>query len=165
MRANWHDMTFEELASAIYDNLSGEADGCGESGFTEIDHSIPSHPVVRFRSDRLPKGGGTGAGGGGCFAIDGEGNFINTYYRVGDRLFIASASGNVEAYKGKCVALVVTLGSTPAAHLAGYASPAAMIAASADPDYAVLPLYQFDGDGSILCDFRNMPTSQAIEVL
>lgn len=164
MRANWHDMTLEELASAIYANLSGEADGHSESGLTEIDHSIPSHPVVRFRRDRLSKGGGTGASGG-CFAIDGEGNFINTYYRVGDRLFITPASGTVETYKGQCVALVVTLNSSPTAHLAGYASPAAMIAASSDPDYAVLPLYQFDGDGSILCDFRNIPTAQAIEVL
>jgi len=42
----------------IIGNLAGEGNLTPDSGFIEMDNSVPAHPVIRFRADRLPEGGG-----------------------------------------------------------------------------------------------------------
>lgn len=42
----------------IIGNLAGEGDLTPDSGFIEVDRSVPTHPVVRFRADRLPESNG-----------------------------------------------------------------------------------------------------------
>ena len=54
--------------------LKGDGDLDPQNGFIEVDTSEPRAPVVRFRADRLPKGGGGGMAGGmaddmGCFRV------------------------------------------------------------------------------------------------
>ena len=47
-----------EQIKAAGDRLTGERNITPDSGFIEIDRSVPTHPVVRFRADCLPDGGG-----------------------------------------------------------------------------------------------------------
>lgn len=63
MNRDWHDKSLSELAAAIFANLSGDGDGHGEGTRVEVDHAIPSHPVIRIRTDNRDNGGGGGGGG------------------------------------------------------------------------------------------------------
>ena len=74
MNGDWHDMTLDELAAAIFANLTGDGNGNNASGLAEVDSSIPSHPVIRVRLDRQFVGtGGYGGGAGGY--DDGTGGY------------------------------------------------------------------------------------------
>jgi len=48
----------EQLRGAR-DNLMGERNLTPDSGFIEVDRSMPTHPVVRFRADCLPESNGS----------------------------------------------------------------------------------------------------------
>lgn len=39
------------------DGLVGDCDLTPDSGYIEIDRTVPTHPVARLRADRLPRGG------------------------------------------------------------------------------------------------------------
>ena len=74
MNGDWHDMTLDELAAAIFANLTGDGNGNNASGLAEVDSTIPSHPVIRVRLDRQFVGtGGYGGGAGGY--DDGTGGY------------------------------------------------------------------------------------------
>ena len=148
------------------DSLRGEVEADGD-GYTYLDNTDPENPVIRFRADKLPKGGGSGGVDGGCFAIK-DGAFVNCHAMVGNVLHLDVASGSVSSYRGLCVALKVEFHygtGNVSFSLRGYLSAAGMVQEMNDPDFAVIPLYQFDSAGNVTCDFRNAPRAQAAETL
>lgn len=40
------------------DDIQGDENVTPANGFIEMDRSVAKHPVIRFRADRLPSGGG-----------------------------------------------------------------------------------------------------------
>lgn len=96
MNRDWHDMSLTELAAAIFDKLSGDGDGHGEGTRAEVDHAIPSHPVIRIRTDNRDDGGGGGGGGGESDSrspwtfVAGQG-WTNPAVQVGTSCYTASS--------------------------------------------------------------------------
>lgn len=177
MNRDWHDMSLNELAAAIFDKLSGDGDGHGEGTRAEVDHAIPSHPVIRIHTNNRDNGGGGGGGGGesrlpGCYEIvsqDSESSggestasrrFANRYYEVAG-VIREGPDGSPDDYKGRALGIrvysVLSSGSAAPPVLAGYGSVSEMAQDMSNSNYVVIPLYKFTSDGEVECDLRHLP--------
>lgn len=160
MNRDWHDMSLNELASAIFAKLSGDGDGHGEGTRAEVDHAIPSHPVIRIRTGNRDSGGTGGVGLPSVYdiAIDDNGNkfFVNRYFEVSG-VTMEGPQGSSSWYFGSYVAIRLLSSGGSGSSIVAYNSLGAMQAAQRDQDYVVIPLYKFDSDGNVECDLRHMP--------
>lgn len=173
-------------AAVAFQNLAGDGDLDQQSGLIQVDRSEPLHPVIRFRADRLPKmeSGSTvppsvtTVVGAGCYELveaeetqNGETvinkYLANQYYIDGAVLKLTNFTDplNPETQYDKFLAVRVPMTANGSATLQAYATYADMHTASLDRAYVILPLYQLDANGGIVCDFRNAPRVQAVEVL
>lgn len=72
---------------------------------------------------------------------------------------------NSETQYGKFLAVRVPMTASGSVTLEAYDTYGDMHDASLNRAYVILPLYQLDANGGIVCDFRNAPRVQAVEVL
>lgn len=159
-------------AAVAFQNLAGDGDLDQQSGLIQVDRSEPLHPVIRFRADRLSQSSGGSGGipvpGVGCYTIvdvNGSKYLANQYYLDGAVLKSTNITGSLESHYGKFLALVVPTDNSGSTGLQSYMTFAAMHEASLNTANVTLPLYQLDANGDILCDFRNIPRVQAVEIL
>ena len=126
----------------------------------------------------LHGGGGRAVPGAGCYTIvdveetvDGETvtrkYLANQYYLDGN---VAKSTNFTDPLDpatqyGKFIALRVPMGTSGSPSIQTYATYAAMNTASLNAAYVTLPLYHLDANGDVICDFRNAPRVQAVEVL
>lgn len=114
-----------------------------------------------------------------------DNSIVRQYLMVGNKIFksIEAISGDVEGGSTAlstffdndygviaCKVADVVLSSgeyTQNVELTGYESLDALVADQNNPNYSVIPLYQFDlsANGRLLCDFRHGPRSQNFENL
>lgn len=142
----------------LNDILGGSADG--DYSAVKLLARNPSGAV-----SYIPIGGAISisvVAGAGCYEYTSTG-FANRYYRAGGVLYSGPSGGT--AYTSCFVALQISASNPSSATIQSYDSFSAMQTASQNANYITLPLYSFDSDGEILCDFRTIPTAQMIEVL
>lgn len=167
------EMELREAAEAAR-NLCGDGDLSPE-GFIEIDRADPQHPVIRLRADRLGGGSVVAVTGAGCYQIveeldendepTGKKLLANQYYVKGGVPFSTNFDEYLDSHYGMILALRIPAAPSGTATLEHYADFAALVTASKNPNYVTRALYQLDNNGEIVCDFRNMPTAQVVEVL
>lgn len=180
-----------ELGEALYAHVSGDAAGGytvefdGEASKSGAKYSFK---VASFGSEDddgrqydlatsvVSLGGSataTAVTGGGCYEVvkddaTGDMNFANCYFTFGERLKTGpgGTAGEIAGYLGKIAALKIAAGGSSAgtASLVGYADVAALQAAQEDEDFVIKPLYSFSAEGEIVCDFRNAPAAQVVEL-
>lgn len=110
--------------------------------------------------------------GGGCYTLVNSAaqdaapvySFANCYYKVGGVLY-SGPNISPQLLSGKFVALRISSTSPGSASIEQYNSFSAMASESANDAYVVSPLYEIGSDGSVVCDFRTIPSAQMIEVL
>lgn len=147
------------------DAICGDGDLVNGDGLITVDNTDPERPIIRLDKSQLPKGGGGGAGAvyPGCFDIDGD-HFLNPYVIVGNVVATIPVS-TFTAPAGGVVAVSVYFESNEwTGELVTYASVAALVAAQKTATNMIVPLYEFDANGEIICDFRGAPRLQAWEL-
>ena len=148
----------EEIREEIR-NLMGDGDLDRQNGMIEVDHSMPSHPVIRFRTDRLPKmesGGGAAVPGMALFAYDADTNTIaggaiclaRRYYQVNSFTVTTPGAHRIKVTMGSKFAATIEAGD-------GFAAPTSQ--------YSYIPLYTFDTNLAVIEDWRGAPCVQAWE--
>ena len=159
------------------DNMKGDADVNPQNGHIVVDRTDPDHPVIRFRADRLPKGGGgeavdVPADGPFSPVYDTEGEdeevvtgFQNCYWMNGGMTVHMSGTRSIPGTDGF---IALKAGATPStsgtATLYCYANLAALQAAQRDVAYFIVPLYVVSSS-KITLDLRRMPVVYSAEVL
>lgn len=92
---------------------------------------------------------------------EGSVGFGNCYVQLAGKLYEGPSSSFAEsAVKGKFLAIVADVSSASgdtSFQFQTYASLVALQTAQEDPDNIVIPLYKFDDDGAVECDFRTVP--------
>jgi len=167
--------TFVETFNFLVDfaqNIKGDGDANG-NGTIVFDRTVPDRPVIRSKINfDYPFSKGVGSENFGRFCIVEKQNmasvnatiaFGNGYYRVGGRTYqVSDLSKSVHA--AYIVALKVSLsGPQPTATLETFSNIANLNSAESDTDCYIMPLYQFDGEFNVVCDFRIGPDSAAWE--
>lgn len=96
---------------------------------------------------------------------DGDYRFGNQYFKLGETMFAANCPETAASFvdSGKYF-VALQLDYTGSASLVGFNTVGELITASTNPAFVIKPLYQFDGDMKVVCDFRSMPQAQVIEV-
>jgi len=164
--------TFVETFNFLVDfaqNVRGDGDA-NNNGIIVFDRAVPDRPVIRakvnydylfniFKDRGLFKIKGREEGSGGSSTV----YFENGYYRIGGKTFqVDNLTKSVPA--SSIVAVKVDLtGSQPTATLETFANMDALKDAEADTDYYLMPLYEFDSDLNVVCDFRIGPDAAAWE--
>lgn len=170
-RASWAQSITEAVNSMLPFSAPGRLlrSGFGGTG------SAPVPENKRQRSSALALNAVTGAG---CYELvdveetqngeTGTNKYLaNQYYVDGAVLKSTNFTDplNPETHYDKFLALRVPMTASGSTTLQAYATYADMHDASLDRAYVILPLYQLDANGDIVCDFRNAPRVQAVEVL
>lgn len=169
---------YEELALVTVATLAVEVDA--SSAFVR--------PLVTCTVEQLVVGalimGGGGAetpagrpvGGAGCWClVSDEGEtpvytFGNQYYKRGEVVYSANFDTTANSFIAESLPFIAlkipaTDATSATVQLVGYADFAAMHADSLDEDWVIKPLYFLDSDCTVICDFRDIPEAQIVEVL
>jgi len=90
--------------------------------------------------------------------------FGNPYYSIGGKTYVLTANGgeenpSIEVTYPCIVYLKICANEEQGATLEYDSSIESMQSEQEDTDYYCIPLYSFDEDGALTCDFRNMPTA------
>lgn len=156
-------------------NLKGDGDLPCDDGVINVDRTDPTHPVIRLNKNKLA----IPAGGGGkrlpqCFDIANmviEGgetpvsatfDLVRPYFMLGGKLKECPYTTGVELTGDERIVYLYynddqNLGIGKAYdmnHLKSF---------QLEPYSFVFPLYQFDDDFNIVCDFRTAPVMPVIE--
>lgn len=88
----------------------------------------------------------------------------NAFYRCGGKTYEGSAKSLEDVELPAVIALKVDItGSLPSDELESYASLSELQSEELDGDYYIVPLYEFDATGSLVCDFRIGPDASMFE--
>ena len=101
----------------------------------------------------------------GCYRMvvdeDGQVSFENRYVQIAGKLYDGpSQTYSEDSLKGKFLAIDATVSSSSgdtSFQFQTYASLVALQTAQKDPDHLIIPLYKFDSDANVECDFRTVP--------
>jgi len=86
-------------------------------------------------------------------------SFGNRYYSVGGKTYEVASGDPLEVTYPCLVYLKINATESPGVYIESTASMSALQSEQGDTDYYCIPLYSFDENGDLTCDFRNMPTA------
>ena len=157
---------------ACANNACGDYDINPRECYITVDKRREDKPIIRLRIDRLVqalKDRFECEELPGCYDIEyddeaEEYTLSNCYYRISGKTYEGpdTLPGDLES----CIlALKVTANSSsaPSATLETYANIAALNTAETDTEYIIIPLYTFDSEGAITCDWRKSALASMME--
>ena len=145
-------------------NLKGDADQQVVGGKIHLDRTDERHPVIRCKGCGV-NGGAAERNDLGCYFISitqtEEVSFGNCWVQLAGKLYEGPSQSYAKtSLAGRFLVIIADVHSASGQttfRLWTFFTFQALQEAQEDPDNLVIPLYKFDGNGAVECDFRTVP--------